>query len=156
MGRTRPDMCTSMTSTQPKVKIKVTQLLKFRKFHFSRSFSSAVFVWSSKLMVDYDSMGPSLQLVRARFLNFLLSKLSHDFKLLGMSVLEDFQRTIFPYCLKLETHGRLCCTYCVCWYDLDPIHGEGHGQWPSAPSRAFQSSGLILLSRKLQRLFRSM
>ena len=32
-------------------------------------------------MVDYDSMGPSLQLVGARFLNFLLSKLSCDFKL---------------------------------------------------------------------------
>jgi len=34
-------------------------------------------------MVDYDNMGPSLQLVRAQFLNFL-SKLSRDFKLRGM------------------------------------------------------------------------
>jgi len=31
-------------------------------------------------MVDHDSMGPSLQLVRARFSNFLLRKLSRKFK----------------------------------------------------------------------------
>jgi len=31
-------------------------------------------------MVDNDSMGPSLQLVRAQFSNFLLRKLSHEFK----------------------------------------------------------------------------
>jgi len=31
-------------------------------------------------MVDYDNMGPSLKLVRARFWNFLFSKLSRDFK----------------------------------------------------------------------------
>jgi len=41
-------------------------------------------------MVDYDSMGPSLQLFRTEFLNLLLSKLSHDFKLHGMSILQDF------------------------------------------------------------------
>jgi len=60
--------------TRSKVKIKVTQLLKFQKLHFSRSIS-AILAWSSKLMVEYDSIGPSLQFVRARFLNFLLSKL---------------------------------------------------------------------------------
>ena len=47
-------------------------------------------------MVDYDSMGPSLHLVGARFLNFLLSKLSRDFKLYGMSILQDFHRAYFP------------------------------------------------------------
>jgi len=59
-------------------------------------------------MADYDNMEPSLQLVRAQFLNFLLCKLSRDFKLCGMSTLQDFQRTIFPYCLRLESHGWVC------------------------------------------------
>ena len=38
-------------------------------------------------MVDYDNVGPSVQLVAAPFLNFLLSKLSRDFQLRGMSIL---------------------------------------------------------------------
>jgi len=58
-------------------------------------------------MVDYDNMGPNLQRVGALFLNFLLSKLSRDFKLRAMSILQDFQRAIFPYCLRLESHGRV-------------------------------------------------
>ena len=85
VGRPRPDVHTSMTRS--KVKIKVTELLKFRKLHFSTSIFSTILAWSSKLMVDYDNMGPNLQLVRARFLNFLLSRLSCDFKLRGMSIL---------------------------------------------------------------------
>ena len=32
-----------------------------RKLHFSRSISSAILAWSSKLIVDRDSIGPSLQ-----------------------------------------------------------------------------------------------
>jgi len=36
-------------------------------------------------MVGSDSMGPDLQLVGARFWNFLLRKLSREFKLYGMS-----------------------------------------------------------------------
>jgi len=60
--------------------VKVTELQKFRKLHFSRSVSSTSLAWSSKLMVDYDNMGPSLLHVGALFLlNFLLSKLSRDF-----------------------------------------------------------------------------
>jgi len=55
--RPRPRMRTSMTSTRSKVKVNVTELLKFRKSHFSRCISSTIFVWSSKLMVGYDSMG---------------------------------------------------------------------------------------------------
>jgi len=43
-------------------KVKVTDLLKFRKLHFSTSISSSILAWSSKVMVDYDSMGPTLQL----------------------------------------------------------------------------------------------
>jgi len=60
--------------------VKVTRLLKFRKLHFSRSISSAILAWSSKLMVDHDSTGPSLQLVRVQFLNFLFRKLSCELK----------------------------------------------------------------------------
>jgi len=67
VGRPRPDMHTSVTSTRSKVKVKVTELPKLRKLHFCRSISSAVLVHSSKLMVDGDSMGPGLQLLRAQF-----------------------------------------------------------------------------------------
>jgi len=50
----------------------------------------------SKLMVDNDSMGHSLQFVGAQFSNFILRKLSCDFKLPGMSKLHKFQMVIFP------------------------------------------------------------
>ena len=61
-------MHTEVTLTRSKVK--VTYLPKFRKLHFSRSISSVISALRSQLMGDYDSMGPSLQLFRARFLNF--------------------------------------------------------------------------------------
>jgi len=53
-----------------KVKVKVIDLLNFRKLHFSASISSAILAWSSKRMVDYDGMGPRLYPIGARFLNF--------------------------------------------------------------------------------------
>jgi len=59
-------------------------------------------------MVDYDNVGPSLQFIGAQFLMFLLSKLSRDFSLRRVSVLHDFQRATFPYCFRLESHGRVC------------------------------------------------
>jgi len=59
-------------------------------------------------MVDDASMGPSLQLVGARFSSFLLRKLSHEFKLHGMSTLYEFQMAIFPYCLRIESQGWAC------------------------------------------------
>ena len=105
VGRPRPDMRTSMTSTRSKVMVKVTELLKFRKLHHSRSISSAIFVWSSKLTVVGDSMGSGLQLVGARFLNFLLRKLSREFKLRGMSIFHEIQMAIFRYCVRLQPHG---------------------------------------------------
>jgi len=46
--------------TLTRCKVKVTGLLNFRKLHFSRSIPSAILAWSSKLMVECDSMGPSL------------------------------------------------------------------------------------------------
>jgi len=70
VGRLRPHMCTSVTSTRSK--IKVTELPKLQKLHFSRSTSSAILAWSSKLTVDSDSMGAGLQLVRARFLKAIM------------------------------------------------------------------------------------
>jgi len=47
-------------------------------------------------MLDSDSMRPGLQFFGARFLNFLLGKLSQEFKLLGMSIFHDIQTAIFP------------------------------------------------------------
>ena len=46
VGRPRPDMCTSVISTRSKVKVRVTELPKLRKVHFSRSISSAGFSWT--------------------------------------------------------------------------------------------------------------
>jgi len=48
------------------------------------------------MMVDGDSMGPGLQLVGTRFLNFLLGKLSREFKLRRMSIFREIQIAIFP------------------------------------------------------------
>ena len=84
-----------MTLTRSKVKVKVTDLPKLRKVHYSRSISSAVFAWSSKLMVDGHSTGPGLQVDGARFLNFLLGKLSREFKLRPISKFDEIQMAIF-------------------------------------------------------------
>jgi len=56
-------------------------------------------------MVDHDNIGLSLEHVGARFSNFLLRKLSHEFKLYGMSILHEFQMATFPYCLSMESHS---------------------------------------------------
>jgi len=55
--------------------------MKLRKLHFSRSISS-IFAWSSKLMVDGDSMGPP---------SFFLGNLSGEFKLCRMSIFHEIQ-----------------------------------------------------------------
>jgi len=52
-------MCTSVTSTRSEVKVKVTELPKLRKVHFSTSISSAILAWSSKLMVGGHRTGPA-------------------------------------------------------------------------------------------------
>jgi len=75
-----------VTLTQSNIKVIVTGLLNFRKLHFPKSISSARLPRSSKLMADYGGMGPNLQPVGARFLSFLLNKLTHEFKLPGMSI----------------------------------------------------------------------
>jgi len=63
--------------------------------HISRYISSATFAWNSKMMVDIDSMGPGLQLVRGRFLNFLIGKVSLEFKLHGMSIFHYIQMATY-------------------------------------------------------------
>jgi len=67
-------------------KVKVTDLLKFRKLHYSTSTSSAILAWRSQLMGHYNSVGPSLQLFRARFLNFSPSWQSLDFEVHKMMI----------------------------------------------------------------------
>ena len=59
-------------------------------------------------MVDSDSMGPSVQLNGVRLLNFLLGKLSREFKLCGMSIFQKIQMAIFQYCVRLQSHGWAC------------------------------------------------
>ena len=44
----------------------------------------------------------------AFWLNFLLRKLSLDFKLRRMLILHELQRAMFPYCFRLQSHGRVC------------------------------------------------
>jgi len=58
-------MHTSVTSTRSKVKVK--EVPKLRKLHFSRSVSSAIFAWSSELMVivldlDYSLSEPDFRI----------------------------------------------------------------------------------------------
>jgi len=56
-------------------------------------------------MVDGHRMGPGLQLIGARFLNFFLGKLSREFKLRPMSIFHEIQTAIFRYCVTLQSHG---------------------------------------------------
>ena len=73
--RPRPNMHTSMTLSQSKVK--VTVLLKLQKLHFSMSVSSTILDLSSKLVASHDTMGPNVRLVGTQFLkNFFLRKLN--------------------------------------------------------------------------------
>jgi len=53
-------------------------------------------------MVGRDSTRPGLQLVGARFSNFLLRKLSREFKLRGMSIFHAIQMAIFRKCVMLS------------------------------------------------------
>jgi len=80
---------TDMTLTSSKVNVKIPDL-HFPKLDYSTSTSSAIFAWRSQLMGDYDSMGPSLQLFGARFLNFFPSWRSRDFELREMLISPEF------------------------------------------------------------------
>jgi len=63
--------------------------------YISTYISSATFAWSSKLTVDIDSMGPDPQLLAGHFSNFLLGKVSTEFKLHGMSIFHDIQMATY-------------------------------------------------------------
>jgi len=69
-------------------------------------------------MVNYDSMGPSLQIVRSQFLDFLLSKLSRDFKLYGMSIyhITELSKGYISLLLKARVtwFGILVVLYVLC------------------------------------------
>ena len=108
VGRPRPHMRTSVTSTRSKVKVKVTELPKLRKVHFSTSICSAVLAWSSKPIVDDHSMGPGLQLIGALFWNFHLGKLSREFKLRPISIFDEIQMAIFRYCVTIQSRDWAC------------------------------------------------
>jgi len=53
-------------------------------------------------MVDHDSKGPSLSPI----FDFLLRKVSREFKVCGMSILHEYQMAKFSYCWRLPSHGR--------------------------------------------------
>jgi len=79
------------------------------ELHISRSISSAISARSSKLMVGGHCMGPGLQFVGARFLNFHLGKLSREFKLRPISIFDEIQMAIFRrYCITLQSRGWAC------------------------------------------------
>jgi len=58
-------------------------------------------------MVAYDSMGPGLHHIRARFWNFLLGKLSPEFKLREMWIFHEIQMAIFSYCSHMVRHAGI-------------------------------------------------
>jgi len=59
-------------------------------------------------------------LVGARFSNFLLGKLSRQFKLRGMSIFHEIQMAIFRYCVTLQSHGSACwCPTCIVHVDMN-------------------------------------
>ena len=98
--------------------------------YISMYISSATFAWSSILTVDIDSMGPGLQLLGGQFLNFLLGKVSLEFKLHGMSIFHNIQMATYfdtGWCYSYMVGYAGSPTYCVCWCDLDPIQGQGQG-----------------------------
>jgi len=86
-------------------------------------------------MVDGDSMGPGLQVLGARFSNFLLGKLSREFKLRRQNA-DKSRKSNGHISVVCEAAVRwlgtlvvlLSYTCCVCLYDLVPIQGHGQDQ----------------------------
>ena len=97
-GSTTGTVYVGMTLTQSKVKVKVTEHLNFRQLPTTAHFHVYLlrrFRVKLKLVVGGDSMGPGLQLVGARFFNFLLGKLSREFKLRPLSISHEIQMAVF-------------------------------------------------------------
>jgi len=145
-------MYTSVTSTRSKVK--VTKLPKLRKLHFSMSFSSAVFVWSSKLMVGGNSMGHGIQPIWGPIFEFPSRKAittvqtsrNVDISRHSNGHISVVREATVRWLNALVVLQVLCM---LIW--LDPIQGQGQGhgafelpkiskavhacwrRWPSAP-----------------------
>jgi len=98
--------------TLTRSKVKVTDHLNFRQLPINAHFQVYIlchFRMELKMMVDIDSMGPLLQLVEGRFSNFLLGKVSLEFKLHGMSIFHDIQ---WPH---ISVLGDATVTWWVRW-----------------------------------------
>jgi len=104
--RPRLDMCTSMTLTQSKVKIKVTELLNFQKnctflvlsplpfWHGTQNWWLIMIIW------NYSMSEPNF------WISFLVSyHVTSNFANVGIRWLSN---VIFPYCVRLESLGRVC------------------------------------------------
>ena len=61
-------------------------------------------------------MRPGLQPVGSRFQNFLLGKLSSQFKRCQMSIFHKIQMATFQYCVMLQSHGW------ACWYPTCTVY----------------------------------
>jgi len=139
-----------VTLTRSKVKVKVMGLLKFWKLHCSRCISSTILACGTKLMIDDDSMWTCLQPVWGRFSNFLLSKLSQEFKLRGMSRFSDIQMAIFRYCVTIQSHGWARWSsyrYCACRFNIDPTQGRGQVHGASEFPKIAENCTFLGLSR---------
>ena len=80
-----------VTLTRSKVKVK--DHLNFRQLLINAHFQ--VYLLRHFRVELIDSMGPGLQLVRARFSNFLVGKVSLEFKLHGMSIFHHIQMATY-------------------------------------------------------------
>jgi len=74
-------------------------------------------------------MGPGIQLLRGQFSNFLLGKVSLEFKLHGMSIFHDIQMATYFGTGRCYSHmvgyaGSPTYTAYVDNYDVDPILGS--------------------------------
>jgi len=91
-----------------------------------------------------------LQPVWGRFSNFLLSKLSQEFKLRRMSRFPEIQMAIFRYCVTIQSHGWACWSsyrYCACRYNIDPIQGQGQAHGASEFPKIAENCTFLGLSR---------
>jgi len=71
-------------------------------------------------MVGGHSMGPGLQLVGARFLNFHLEKLPREFKLRPISIFDEIQMATYFGTVYCYSHvvGPACSPTCTAYVDL--------------------------------------
>ena len=121
-----------MTFTRSKVKVKLTGLLKLWKLPKIALFYVYLlrhFGMELKLMVDRDSTRPNLQLVGARFSNFLLKKWVQSLWNVDLTQISNGHISVL-----LEATVTWPSTLAILyvypyWCDLDVIQCQGQGQW---------------------------